>query len=124
MSDGFMQMFLQMNEVEIYDGLWSPFSTLTDTLSFLSINKTQFNAVDMTGMVVPFFIEFFIDTEVKKQTRSRYNFWQALGDIGGIHDGFNLLISLFMSRLSAAFFFSSFVNGQRVGPKHSKQQKL
>ena len=124
MADGFMQLFLQINEVEMNDELWSPFETLTDSLSFLSISKTEFTAVDMTGLGIPFFIEFFIDTEVKKQTRFRYNFWQALGDIGGIHDGFNLLISIFMSRLSAAFFFSSFVNGQRVAPKHSKKHKL
>ena len=43
--------------------------------------------------------------------RKRYGFWDALGDVGGFYDGCKLLIQLFMSTISAAFFSNQFENG-------------
>jgi len=37
-------------------------------------------------------------------TRTRYSFWDALGDIGGLHDGIVLLFGLFMSSVSSRAF--------------------
>lgn len=51
--------------------------------------------------------------------RKRYNIWDALGDIGGFHDGLILFINfIFMGRYSAAMFEHSIVQGvkYRKGP--------
>ena len=42
--------------------------------------------------------------------RKRYSFGDALGDIGGFHDGLKLLVSLlFMGQYSSAMFKHSIV---------------
>ena len=51
--------------------------------------------------------------------RKRYNFWDALGDIGGFHDGPVLFIQFaIMGRYSSAMFEHSIVQGAvyRKGP--------
>ena len=45
-------------------------------------------------------------------SRQRLSFWQALGDIGGFHDGLVLLVKLFMVPLSANFFNFNLTKGR------------
>lgn len=56
-------------------------------------------------------MHFRVDTTKLEFTRTRYNFWDALGDVGGFHDGLMLLLSLFMGSISAASFTNALVNG-------------
>ena len=48
----------------------------------------------------------------------------ALGDIGGFHDGMNLLVGILMGPLSAALFFQSFVVGGVYEASSTKDQRL
>ena len=57
---------------------------------------------------------------MKKFSRKRYSFWEALGDIGGFFDGLRLLIGLFMAPLSGAFFTDDFVKGAKFAKKTKK----
>ena len=47
---------------------------------------------------------FFIDNNIQVVKRIRYNFWMALGDIGGFYDGLRLLMMFLMAPISAVFF--------------------
>ena len=51
---------------------------------------------------------------VKIQNRTRYNFWDLLGDVGGFNDGLFLLCSLFMSSYSALAYKIDFLDGRIV----------
>ena len=55
--------------------------------------------------------EFSISNEVQIEKRIRYNFWMALGDIGGFHDGLFLVLSLFMSPYAATLFENDLMRG-------------
>jgi len=47
----------------------------------------------------------------------------ALGDIGGLHDGLNLLIWVFMGPISATFFSQSFFDGGVYSPSLTTAQR-
>ena len=55
--------------------------------------------------------------------RQRYNYWMALGDIGGFHDGMSLLIGLFMGPYSALVFLQNFVQGGVYSAATQKQKQ-
>ena len=102
-------VLLKVNEVEMYDSVVNPFNSATDEKEFLSIEQwEQRKTPDNFGIIS---IDFTIDGSLNHSQRTRYNFWMALGDIGGFHDGMNLLIGIFMGPISAALFFQSFVDG-------------
>ena len=47
---------------------------------------------------------FFIDNKVKVEKRIRYNFWMALGDVGGLHDGLYIILSVIIMPIAATLF--------------------
>ena len=47
---------------------------------------------------------FAVDNNTQVIKRIRYNFWMALGDIGGFYDGLKLLLSFFMAPIAALFY--------------------
>ena len=55
--------------------------------------------------------EFTISNELQIEKRIRYNFWMALADIGGFHDGLFLVLSLFMSPYAATLFENDLMRG-------------
>ena len=54
---------------------------------------------------------FSIDNNVQVVTRERYNFWMALGDIGGFYDGARLVILLFMAPIASLFYNNDLLKG-------------
>ena len=67
-------------------------------------------------------VVFLLDQKVLRMGRTRYNFWQALGDIGGFHDGLILLVKLLMSSISSIFFFNDVVNKNLYSLPESKRK--
>jgi len=53
--------------------------------------------------------DFSLDTKKQVQQRVRYSLWQALGDVGGFHDGLSLLVGILMSPLATLLFKRDFV---------------
>ena len=47
---------------------------------------------------------FYVDDKIQVVKRIRYNFWMALGDIGGFYDGLRLVLTFFMAPIAALFF--------------------
>ena len=46
------------------------------------------------------------------QTRTRYNCWDLLGDVGGFHDGLGLVASLFMGFIAQMTFQRDYTYGK------------
>ena len=72
-----------------------------------------------------------LSDEMGIHERSRYNYWDALGDIGGFHDGLMLLFNLFMASYSTGMFEQSLVDdnnyykkGKKNGLKESQRVQL
>ena len=51
---------------------------------------------------------------IKYQQRVRYGVWQALGDIGGFHDGLCLVFGSIVSYAAANNFLIELFNGHNV----------
>ena len=45
------------------------------------------------------------------ESRTRYNMWDLLGDVGGFNDGLLLICSLLMSSYAALAFKADYLNG-------------
>ena len=106
----------------MYDSIWDPFNPVTDEKEFLSVDSWTFMKVpDKLGT---FSFLFSIAGTKNHSQRTRYSFWMALGDIGGFHDGMNLLVGILMGPLSAALFFQSFVVGGVYEASSTKDQRI
>ena len=57
---------------------------------------------------------FQIDPKMQEMATVRLSFWQALGDLGGFHDGIYVLISIMIRPVAATLFQSELVKGIKV----------
>ena len=108
----------------MHDSLINPFDTLTDELSFMNLESTTIKLPAYPSIA----FNFKISENILKYQRNRYSFWKALGDIGGFNDGMCLVIKIFMTPISASFFFNSFTHGTRFKKKslsaHTKRSMM
>ncbi len=54
-------------------------------------------------------IHFVISNDKQLNQRTRYSFWQFVGDIGGFHDGLKLLVDMFFAPFVSFSFATDFV---------------
>ena len=60
-------------------------------------------------------------TEISKRTR--YNFWNLLGDVGGFNDGLFLVCEIFMATYAALSFKIDYLNNLAVEKTKSDKSK-
>ena len=53
------------------------------------------------------------------QSRTRYSFWSALSDVGGLADGLAIIVSFFVSPIAAAYYERDLIKESLIDPKHS-----
>ena len=85
---------------------------------FLHTNQVKSSVHDTA-----YTVEFRVSNDRKVIQRSRYSFWQALGDIGGFHDGLCLIIGLLLEPLSATLFKKDLVKDSVREEKHTADQR-
>ena len=68
-------------------------------------------------------VEILLSNDMLIMERKRYNFWDALGDIGGFNDGLVLLLQIFMGKYSALMFESSIVQGTHYRKSHDREKE-
>ena len=102
---------LRMHELEIQDAIWNPFSGATDLKEYIALSYTNEQSIKAVGAETLYENEFTISNELQIEKRIRYNFWMALADIGGFHDGLFLVLSLFMSPFAAKLFDNDLMRG-------------
>ena len=115
------------------DDLFNPFNDESETIDYVTAEKVQdFSDVrPITGgkdqqnlAVVPELrIDITLSTDMIVSERKRYNFWDAVGDIGGFHDGIVLIIQVLMAPYSAMMFNIGLTNGTLYQDKPSKKER-
>lgn len=55
--------------------------------------------------------------------RQRYNYWDLLGDVGGLNDGCFLLASILMSFYSAVAFRNDYLQGTRYENESDRRMR-
>ena len=102
-----------MNNLSVNDHLYNPYDQQTADINYLIFSDEWASDYPKAKSDDPFIYEvhFRIDTTKHMYERTRYNYWDALGDIGGFHDGLLLVFSMFMSTISAASFTNKLVRG-------------
>ena len=97
---------IRLTETEFFDSLFDPFNMPSDEKKFMRFSETS--KVVAPATEAQFWHSLKIDTKRQCISRSRYDFWQLLADLGGFYDGLMILVGLFVSPLSAISFMQDF----------------
>ena len=107
---------LQLFEAKFYDDIYSPFEETTDDREYIKVVKSRADTFDRDFGYEHF---FQIDPLMRDMSRVRLSFWQALGDVGGFHDGLILLVTGLIRPLAAARFQNDLLKSTLVEPSKS-----
>ena len=95
------------------DSVIDPFETLTEELDFFTLKMDQtYSEEYQSGYVIYILLSLKIQRDAVVMSRKRYSLWDALGDIGGFHDGLVLVVGTFMTGISAFFYESDLTGGK------------
>ena len=102
-------------ELTMSDSTVDPLMMPTDEKDFLQSSGTSVE--NSSDPITSYYHDFKIDNEIQVLGRKRYNFWNALENVGGFHDGLCLLVSLVMAPIAATCFENDLVRtGGRFAP--------
>ena len=105
---------VNMNQVDLSDELWSPFPVDENQFFYLTADPTSTELVTTIGEededapALTLDIKLRLGEILNIHSRTRYNFWDLLGDVGGFNDGLVLLCSLLMAPYSEFAFKSDY----------------
>lgn len=118
---------LSLHEIDLDDELINPFPASNNVEYYLNIEELESNViglppkrVDENGETIANAVLFSFEAEIYLgdiyfiEVRQRYNIWDLLGDVGGFHDGFYIVFSLFMGSYSALAFKVDFLKSTQV----------
>ena len=98
----------------VHDSLVNPFDQLTEESDYLMAEKIDLDfQTKKSAGGINVNISLMLSDEMGMHSRQRYNYWQALGDIGGFHDGLVLVINIIMASYSSGMFEQKLVDGDR-----------
>ena len=100
------------------DEVINPLETETDAVDYFQISSTKSTFEEGNYSHV-----FELDNQVQMQSRTRYSFWQALGDIGGFHDGLLLLLRYLVAPIAATLFQNDLLSTKRKEMEQSIQKQ-
>ena len=112
---------LRIHELEFDDKIYNPFESATKKLSYLQLEKGASNKRETHDPIIKNM--FKLDADYQEQKRKLYSYWDALGDVGGFHDGLALLISSLVGPFAAHRFFIDFVSNLRQDPAEGQRKK-
>ena len=102
-----------LHQVQFNDELVNPLASSDDASLFISADSQQsFDFNDGHGRELSIQIKAFLSGELHVEQRTRYNFWDLLGDVGGFHDGLILLAEIFLGFAAQLAFESDYLNGR------------
>ena len=133
------KLSLQMTEVDMVNDLFNPFPSSAGQFFFLDTDITslsehnsvwletdeEYKKVVASGeiKVLDFSLTVKLGTMIQILERTRYNFWDLLGDVGGFNDGLHLVGSLLMSSYAAFSFKQSILKNVKVDVEAFKKDK-
>ena len=93
------------------DSIYDPFEGVSRLFQYLSVEPAgSITIPSIEEESVKYRHTFVLDVDYQEQKRKRYNLWDALGDIGGFHDGLLLLIRLVIAPLAARNYFFDLIS--------------
>ena len=112
---------LRIHELELDDKIYNPFESASRTLNYLQLEKGTSNGRETYSYSIK--NKFKLDVDYQEQRRKLYSYWDALGDVGGFHDGLILLISTIMGPFAAHRFFTDLLSSLRQDPVNEQWRK-
>ena len=109
---------LRMNQLTIADEVFNPFSQQTDSLDFYQVHNSLVSTDSTDYEHV-----FELDNKMKVSSRVRYSLWQALGDIGGFHDGLFMVVRFLLAPIAATFFHKDLLQKDLTETKLTKRER-
>ena len=102
---------LFFNQASFDDDLFDPLSHGEKLHEYLSFDPEKLIFETFGSKSLKFEIIFGLNGWLKIASRTRYNYWNLLGDVGGFHDGLILMSSLFMTAYASLAFQKDYLNG-------------
>ena len=97
---------LQITEVTFEDSLLDVFREATDEIEYLSITDSEIASNIQVDKIRNSRFSHIcrINTDKLKMIRTKFNVWDAIGFIGGTHDGIYLIVGILLRPISACLF--------------------
>ena len=70
--------------------------------------------MEANAKTLKFEINMYLDEIVNIESRTRYNVWDLLGDVGGFNEGLLIVVSLLMAPYSAFAFKNDYMSASKV----------
>ena len=93
------------------DSVYDPFERASDEVSYFSVDSFELDK-DTSFLPLSYTMNINLSQENHVMQRKRYSAWDALGDIGGFHDGLVLIFASFMGIFNAVFYASDLTGGK------------
>ena len=107
-----------MNQLTIADEVFNPFSQQTDSLDFYQVHDSLVSTDSTDYEHV-----FELDNKMQVSSRVRYSLWQALGDIGGFHDGLFMVVRFLIAPIAATFFHKEILQKDLTETKLTNRER-
>ena len=105
------QTTLQYHDVVFEDQIYNPLDPQTDQFGYLEVNQAKSSYDTINEKTIEHAV--LLDSIMSEKRRVRYSFWDALGDVGGFHDGLVLLIRIVIGPFAAHGFYLELVTKLR-----------
>ena len=103
------------------DTIYSPFGLRSDVIQYLAIDSVELDDHEFVWQT-GYYRNFLLSVDYQEHKRVRYNFWDALGDVGGFHDGLVLLIRILLGPFAAHRFILDLISDSKLVPKDSRKK--
>ena len=110
-------MPLVYHYVDLDDAVLDPFPRDEDFFNYLGAANLKTRRAATTpdaSNVLNFEVEMYLDGNCAVMSRTRYTYWELLGDVGGFNDGLMLICTFFMATYSALSYNINVLNGTVV----------
>jgi len=120
---------LSLHEVELADAIYDPLGFSSEGFQFISATKeSEISTIE--GKVAPnskdlmtMSIDLNLNGYLRVDSRTRYNVWDLLGDVGGLHDGLVIFFAIFVVPFSTFSFSNDFIEGKLVDGGNKKHDR-
>ena len=106
-------MHLKLHEIKINDELFNPLSSEENSFNLLNLDSfDQFVTETQTDKkdAFEFTMKLILSGNKSVEGRTRYNFWDLLGDLGGFHGSLHIITSVFMSLYASLAFQANYLS--------------
>lgn len=113
----------RVSQVQFEDSIYTPFEQDGNIITFMNVIEDSPMSEFRPNLEFGYMQTWLLDPEYQFMHRVRYSYWDALGDVGGFHDGLVLLVKMLLGPFTAYNFVLDILSKERVAKPFSKRQK-